>query len=337
MGQKKNEIDISLIIPTYNSQKYILKTIASCQKFLANYRYELIIVDDGSKDNTINVIKNRFKNIKILKENHSGVSCARNLGIATAAGRYIMFCDSDDLLIGTLPDYDFKEDIISFSKNCSEKEYKTKEEKLALIAGLFGLNLKDRERISIDGGSYSKLFNRDLLIDNNIMFCEKLQNSEDVLFNTESIVHAKSVRTISQGIYLYVKRNTSVTHVIDMGLFKNHIIFLNKIFKTINLLSSTKNISVETELIEKIKSLYLYQLVFRYFVYCNPQKYRADYSTYKKIYQDNKNWSNDLNRKVEAITITIINKFGLKNAVYFSKLYLLSKKVLKRQEKSRIL
>jgi len=90
---------VSIITPSYNSEKFISETISS----IINQTYtnwELLITDDCSKDNTINIIKSFQKNdsrikLFILKSN-GGAGLARNNSIRNAKGRYIAFCDSDD-------------------------------------------------------------------------------------------------------------------------------------------------------------------------------------------------------------------------------------------------
>lgn len=91
---------ISIIIPAYNAEKYIERSVNSCLK--QDYLdIEIIIVDDGSTDKTLNISRKLQKNINkinVLKQQNSGVSAARNLGIASAKGEYIIFLDADDYL-----------------------------------------------------------------------------------------------------------------------------------------------------------------------------------------------------------------------------------------------
>lgn len=91
---------VSVIIPTYNSEKYIAETLNS----VLNQTYreiEIIIIDDCSKDNTFEIVKEyekKYSNIVCLKqEQNKGVAEARNRGIKKSRGRYIAFLDSDDL------------------------------------------------------------------------------------------------------------------------------------------------------------------------------------------------------------------------------------------------
>lgn len=95
---EKDEL-VSIVIPVYNSAKYLEKTIESINK--QTYKnYEAIFIDDGSTDNSIEIIKKyqlQNNRIIIIKNSHQGVSKARNIGIKCAKGRYLTFLDSDDI------------------------------------------------------------------------------------------------------------------------------------------------------------------------------------------------------------------------------------------------
>lgn len=91
---------ISVILPTYNREKFIEDCIAS----VLNQTYtdfELLVIDDGSKDSTVEIVErlmNNDRRIKLFKASHKGVSSARNLAIENAKGEYIFFIDSDDYI-----------------------------------------------------------------------------------------------------------------------------------------------------------------------------------------------------------------------------------------------
>jgi glycosyltransferase involved in cell wall biosynthesis len=88
---------ISIIIPTYNSEDTIKETVASVQQ-QSFTDWELIIIDDGSLDNTIDVVKNIAEpRIKLFVYENGGVGTARNRGITQATGEFIAFLDADDL------------------------------------------------------------------------------------------------------------------------------------------------------------------------------------------------------------------------------------------------
>ena len=86
---------VSVIIPCYNSGKTIEQTVRSIEKQTWS-NIELIIVNDGSDDDyTLNVLS-QFKNAKIIYQKNSGLSSARNKGLANAKGNYVFFLDADD-------------------------------------------------------------------------------------------------------------------------------------------------------------------------------------------------------------------------------------------------
>lgn len=86
---------VSIIIPCYNRQKYISDAISSCLR-QSYQNIEIIVVDDGSSDDSINVIKSFGRKIKLICQTNQGVSVARNKGIEVSTGEYLIFLDSDD-------------------------------------------------------------------------------------------------------------------------------------------------------------------------------------------------------------------------------------------------
>ncbi len=91
---------ISVVIPTYNRQIYLLEALESV--FAQSYpNIEIIVVDDGSDDQTVEVLQPlvKTKRLRLLRQNHVGVSAARNLGVDKAQAKYIAFLDSDDLFL----------------------------------------------------------------------------------------------------------------------------------------------------------------------------------------------------------------------------------------------
>lgn len=93
-----NKCLISVIIPLYNKQDSILRTVKSV--LLQSYsNIEIIIIDDGSTDGSLNVVKSiNDKRIRIITKDNGGVSSARNLGVKKSKGKWILFLDADDFL-----------------------------------------------------------------------------------------------------------------------------------------------------------------------------------------------------------------------------------------------
>lgn len=90
-------MDLSIIIPVYNAELLINRCLDSIFNQTTTYTYEVILVDDGSTDKSVDVIKSRKeKNITLFQQKNSGPSTARNIGIELANGNYIAFLDADD-------------------------------------------------------------------------------------------------------------------------------------------------------------------------------------------------------------------------------------------------
>lgn len=93
--------DISVIMPVYNTEKYLAESIESVIS-QSNITWELICIDDGSTDSSMTILTKYSKlypsSIHIITQKHQGLSIARNAGVDIAKGRYIYFMDSDDYL-----------------------------------------------------------------------------------------------------------------------------------------------------------------------------------------------------------------------------------------------
>ena len=181
---------ISVIVPVYNGQDYIER----CLQSIINQTYknlEIIIVDDGSEDNSLNII-NKIKatedRLIIINNKHSGVSAARNSGIENATGDWIIFVDGDDTLeknaIENLSCSISEKIDIVLSKNYEIRDGKKKsyiwkydknmvfDKSEKLIRTIFYEN-KNGEMNYIRN-PFSKLYRKRLLENNNIRFPKKI-------------------------------------------------------------------------------------------------------------------------------------------------------------------
>ena len=94
-------IDVSIIIPCYNAEKYIRRLLDSALNQQTNCIYEVIAVDDGSTDGTLSVLQDyarRYGHLVVVHQENGGISIARNKGIELAKGEYVGFADNDDYL-----------------------------------------------------------------------------------------------------------------------------------------------------------------------------------------------------------------------------------------------
>lgn len=98
----ESEYDLDVIVPVYNTGKYLEECIESVLKQKTSYDYRIIIVNDGSSDNTTLALLRKYKKNKIvsvLDKENGGISSARDMAIDVSKGRYLMMLDSDDILL----------------------------------------------------------------------------------------------------------------------------------------------------------------------------------------------------------------------------------------------
>ena len=174
----------SIIIPVFNSEKYLKECIESVLEQTYK-KIEVIIVNDGSDDSSENIIKRYAKKdnrIIYLEQKNEGVSAARNLGIRSATGKWITFIDSDDTVSETYIEYVDKLisnlDIDMFMYGAKHTENTGK---------LFKVTKSDIAEFCMDenktaGYVWNKFFKKDVIIDNNIKFDTQISVCEDLLF-----------------------------------------------------------------------------------------------------------------------------------------------------------
>lgn len=208
---------ISIIIPLYNQEDYIIETLISLNDQV-NKKFEIIIINDGSTDNSLSMV-NKFNSevsIKIINQNNAGVSVARNKGLEVSSGEYVIFLDADDLLHPLTTQYiydiinDNKYDFIGYSYKCFDiienydvdtirySEY----DKDSFVKDYFMKN----KIISMGGFCIKKEF----VIDNKLFFSDDVSYSEDQKYIIEAILHSKKIAYISNVLHFYRKNIKSV-------------------------------------------------------------------------------------------------------------------------------
>ncbi len=206
-------ICVSVIIPVYNSEKYLNRCIDSvlAQTFTD---FELILINDGSKDNSGNICDdyvNKDKRVSVIHKENGGVSSARNLGITKASGKYIMFVDSDDWL-----ETDAIENLYTKANDCDlilggfhilgalRNAKHSMPEKLIegkqIVQTYIDLFHKDKLLVDV---SCSKLFKRDIIEKHDIRFDTTMKLSEDTKFNIDFIKNSENISIVDKIIYNY--------------------------------------------------------------------------------------------------------------------------------------
>ena len=219
---------ISIIIPVYNVEKYIEQCLDTIKK-QSYQNFEVIIVNDGSQDNTESICKKIAQSdarFKYFSKENGGVSSARNFGLDNANGHYITFIDGDDwvdpnhleILIKSITENNSDIAICSykeFKNNIFYIRYYTNKEKY-----LLNFNRMTKEDFLINfpkllstnvcfNNSVSKLFRRDLVKD--LRFDNKLKYGEDLDFYFRLYLNTESISFVNQATYVYRIHGDSTT------------------------------------------------------------------------------------------------------------------------------
>ena len=218
-----SKTDISIIVPIYNTEKYLKKCLDSLIN-QSKKELEFILINDGSKDNSEEIIKEyKDERIKYYKNKNQGIGKTRNFGIEKATGKYLMFLDSDDYL---------EKDACELLYKKAEKEnldlvvcdyYKvysngTKEE--FLIDDFVNSSLESNNKLLniINLGPCNKIYLKELITKNNIKYLEDLKY-EDTTFVAEAMLKAKKIGKLNKPLHNYVIRENSETTIRDEKCF----------------------------------------------------------------------------------------------------------------------
>ncbi len=265
---------VTIIVPIYNSEKTIGKTIES----IINQTYnnlEILLIDDCSQDDSVKVCKKYAdidKRIQIIKkEKNSGVSNTRNIGISEAKGEYISFVDADDIV-----ENDFIELSVNISKNTGsdiviEGFNRVYEDKKIKVSFEEDKEIKKEEIIEYEkailnnenldfpveilGFSWGKLYKSNII--KKIKFNEKIRFREDSLFNLEAYSLSSKIFLTKKIGYDYIINNDSAS----FRFFENYEDEIKEFFNSIK---KIKNKDILEEDI-KICGLYMYMNFLKHY------------------------------------------------------------------------
>ncbi|MBQ8535755.1 MAG: glycosyltransferase family 2 protein [Bacilli bacterium] len=271
-------IKLSIVIPVYNCEKYLSQCLDSIYNTDYSDEFEVILIDDGSTDNTkmiCNDYSSKYDNLVFIKNSkNKGVSYSRNKAIKTAKGKYILFVDGDDFL-----DKDW---------------YKTIRENLKLNKDVMYINNLISKDVSLNDlilhiicinkpyfpGPMNKLFNRRFILNNNIKFNEKMVNAEDVIFNLECIEKGSSFKIINESIYNYRIYIGSSTKSFNPKIIETYNEFYNKMNYFVNKMDFSEEL--KTKIINNI----IYSNTFILFHRLSFDKYFKNRELYRFVFYD---------------------------------------------------
>lgn len=301
---------VSVIVPVYNGKNFIERCMNSVLK--QTYKnVELIMVNDGSKDESLSIMKELSKgkeNIIIVDQKNGGVSSARNNGLSKASGKFVTFVDVDDAL---------KENAILNMVNSLKKD-------TDIVIG--GLEIRNNDkvisRVIPEDNAWArlkytstqfKLYKKEFLIKNNIIFEKKFDIGEDMLFFYKAISNTTNIEVCSKADYLNFKNDESVTanitkrkNMLDMYDVMKYM-YDNKLLRHYN---------------EK-ENIFLYLKITTLNVLLQINGFKI--SELKKLYNKNYNWIKSISSNNK---ICIYNQKGETKSINFIiNLFLVFKKI----------
>ena len=301
---------ISIIVPVYNSEKYLNKCINNLIKQTLT-DIEIIIINDGSVDNSDKIIRSyKDKRIKYLNKKNEGIAVTRNKGIKKATGKYITFVDSDDYIDITFCEKMFNKaekekcDIVI----CDYYNINNHSKNIIKLNSFKNSNLKNNpEMINlINLGPCNKIYSSRLLKENKIIFPENIKY-EDVPFVCECLIKAKNIGKIDEPLSYFNIHEGSQTTIRDEKIFD--------IFKVADLIKSILNNNVPKPII----NYFLISLLINYLVqsrYIKINEIRNEFinSSYNYLDQNILKWKNNIYfKKINIFKVLVIkNKFLLK-------------------------
>jgi glycosyltransferase involved in cell wall biosynthesis len=218
---------ISIIIPVYNVESYIKECLDSV--IAQSYKnLEIICIDDGSTDSSGIICDEYAKNdkrIKVYHKNNGGVSSAKNIGLENCTGRYIGFVDSDDwiepnmyeVLHEAIKDKNVAVSVVSYFKDTADLSIPifnriTIDYDVISPKDMLLYPLKRDDYMGFCGYLWNKLFDVDVIRNNNLKFDEKVNYGEDILFYTNLIIEGKCKgKYLDEPLYHYRQRDTSIS------------------------------------------------------------------------------------------------------------------------------
>lgn len=271
---------ISIVVPMYNLENCILRTLSSIAA-QSDTNFELVLVDDGSTDATIALVKDFFEKEvlvtnKIISQKNQGVSAARNRGIEEASGEYIIFLDGDDYvssnLVEKLNEHIEKErlDVIHWGFNRVREDGSILNNYIDNYSNyscvMNGINVL--KKILIERSTWictgSAAYRKDLLLKHRLSYTIGCVNGEDQEFTYKVLLNSQKVLFTDEVHFYYVQRINSFSNSFSIKLFDSIFAF-NRTIEYVNN-HGTKQTSTILKGLEKLLiESYLYYVELSFF------------------------------------------------------------------------
>lgn len=306
-------IKISVVIPVFNAAKY-LKTCLDSLLGQTFDDYEIICVNDGSKDSSLDILNSysqKNEKVKVINIKHSGVAVARNTGLDAATGEYIQFVDSDDWVSDDLLATTYSKaknddlDLVCFNVANYDEQTKLIIENQFYPTSYWPANCENeiltwKNYKNVFNGNFSvvnKLYKLNFLRENNIRFIEKL-HFEDHPFHLESFLKASKLGVINRSMYFY-RKNISNSFMAKMGRD-------NRIFDILTVMDKNRQIVEDLNLFEFLRVCY-----FEYTIalFCDMFLNSASFLIKPRFYSKIKKYFKKINSNVDDMQVVVQSNF----------------------------
>jgi glycosyltransferase involved in cell wall biosynthesis len=227
-----DNIKVSVIVPVYNASQYISKTLDSIinQDFDG---FEIIVIDDGSSDNSLEIINEVLMNCeiphKIIHQENAGVSVARNMGIDASKGEYLVFVDADDYVssnhLSSL--YNGKTDfsLTLYAKKQGDKltSLDTYEQDMMSSHDFIKMELN----MQITFNFFQLMYKSEIIKGNNVRFTPGIVYGEDTEFAHKALNYGDTIAINNEVTYFYVQHSDSAINTTEYRRFGIVEIFEN--------------------------------------------------------------------------------------------------------------
>lgn len=281
---------ISAIVPVYNTEKYIKRCLDSLVNQTIKDEMEIIVVNDGSTDNSEEIIK-QYKQVKYYTKENEGLAKTRNFGIKKANSEYVMFVDSDDYIEENFiekikPYIDRNIDIIKFKLQKIDENGK-------ILEKIDGPVFEE----TIGEEAFNKLFSKDMLIESACIYVIKKELFTKYNFQFQQTYHedfglipliiiiAKSMVSISDYLYSYVQVENSITRNED---YKKTIHRMNDCLAHYdNMVKETNKMKLNKKTLENVKIFYTNSIILKLEeLNDNDKKYYINEIKARKMYRN---------------------------------------------------
>lgn len=246
------EIKLSIIVPVYNTEKYLSECLDSLLDSKTN-QYEIILVDDGSSDSSpalCDRYKERFDHIRVIHQKNGGLANARNTGIRNAVGEFLTFVDSDDTVDAGYADsvlerINKKDDIIVYAYKVEYTQ--TQQIRKKQLTEMPSVDAASAVKVLEENGDFNmvwaKVYRTRLLQEQpQTRFVPHTEPGEDLIFNCECFMKAKSISLVNEMFYHWIRRGEdTLANRFRNDLYEKNLMFIdyrNRLYQALGIYDS---------------------------------------------------------------------------------------------------